>query len=127
MDASEALSLSAAWINYAWAREVPLASLVRVAVESTPESPVGITVEERAEPKAFLVVTHPVLSSNGQAVSWAGHSRVAGTALESMLSCLTIRDNIGGATSTEMGEIVTSAKVLDLVYMKAISHASSSA
>lgn len=51
MDASETLSLSAAWINYAWAREVPLESLVRLTVGSTPESPVDVAVGGRAEPK----------------------------------------------------------------------------
>lgn len=67
MDASETLSLSAAWINYAWTREVPLESLVRLTVGSTPESPGDVAVGGRAEPKAFVLpaVADPVLSSSG--------------------------------------------------------------
>lgn len=67
MDASETLSLSAAWINYALAREVPLESLVRLTVGSTPESPGDVAAGVRAEPKVFvlLAVAGPVLSSSG--------------------------------------------------------------
>lgn len=92
-DASEALSLSAARINYARARETPLESLLRLTVGSTPESPMDVAVGGRAEPKASLLpaVAHPVLGSNGQVPCWAEHSQVAGPALKSVLSCPVLR------------------------------------